>query len=367
VILAASWLKSWRVAYPSGLLGSQARGLFLSNPVPPLGSTLVAQAWPFSLSPEGFWGYAALTTHPEGRAASDGPFLPWAAVRNIEVDEKKVVVDGAVVARADSPAAARGWAELLAGLAKAHPADREDAILRAIRKSLDAAEAARRRDAFREASRVLRWVCVALALHVFVVCPAVWTGGGILRWWPVLAAAMLGLMWSVAVLFFRAHRAVHGAASGDRGMVTLLCATVPTVPMRACDYLARPLLQGLHPLAAAHALLDEDGFRRFARAVLLDSRQPIRPECRTDNPMAEGVGRWCRARLGAEFESFVQARGLDPVGITSPLPPRDASSRSYCPRCDSQHALAEGVCSSCGDIPLVPFNAAFPEAPEPPS
>lgn len=367
VILVATWLTSWRIAHPSGLLGSEARGLFLSNPVPPLGETLVAQAWPFSLSPEGCYAYTALTTHPEGRAAQDGPYLPWGAVRGVTVEEKKVVVEGTVVARADSAVTARGWAELLTSIAKAHPADREDLIMRAIRKSLDAAEAARRRTAFADASRWLRWVCVALCVHIFAVCPLVWMNGPILRLWPVLALVILGLMWTIAVLFFRAHAAVYGAATGDRGLVTFLCATVPTVPMRACDYLSRPLLAGVHPLAAVHALLDAEGFKKYARAVLLDTRQPIRPECRTDNSVAKQTEGWCRARLGTELEAFVRARGLDPADLTKPLSPRDSTSKSYCPRCDAQYALTDGVCSTCGDIPLIRFTADVPGSGEPPA
>jgi hypothetical protein len=169
-------------------------------------------------------------------------------------------------------------------------------------------------------------------------------------------------MWTIAVMFFRAHREIYGDVAGDRGMVTFMCVTVPTVPMRACDYLSRPLLAGVHPLAAVHALLDAEGFRKYARAVLLDARQPIRPECRTDSPEALQTEGWYRSRLAAELEAFVRARGLDPADVTSPMPPRDSTSKSYCPRCDAQYALTDGVCSTCGDIPLVRFEDSAPTA-----
>ena len=51
--------------------------------------------------------------------------------------------------------------------------------------------------------------------------------------------------------------------------------------------------------------------------------------------------------------------GFDPDDLMAPRRP-ETSARSYRPRCDDQYDILEGVCSSCGGLPLVPFSEAHP-------
>lgn len=362
--VAKNWFAGWAVRCPSGLFGSQERGLVLSNPVPPFGTTLLAQAWPFSPSPEGIQAYAALTIHPEGRTREGGPFVPWADIAGVEVEDKLVRAGATELARADSDAGARLWAGLLGDLARAHPADREDGIQRALDRSLDRAAAMRRAQDLEEAGRWVRRIGIALWLHLFVAVPVVVSLRGIVFTWPILVLVALVLMWTIAAMFFGAHRRLHPGATGERLQAVFLFTFLPTAAIRASDYLARSTMAGLHPLAVAHALLDADAFKLHARKVVLDARTPLQPVNRTDDPRALGAEAWYRERLKGSLERFVRQQGIDPETLCAAPAPRDASSKSFCPRCDAQYTITEGTCSTCGAIDLKPL-AVFTPAPKP--
>lgn len=364
--VAKSWFSGWTVRTPSSLMGSQERGLILSNPLPPFGTTLLAQTWPFSPAPAGVHAYAALTVHPEGRTREDGPFVPWDDLHGVVAEDKAVRSGEAVVGRADSDAGARGWAGMLRELAKAYPADREDGIQRALDRAFDRSAAMRRAQELDDAGRWVRRIGIALWLHLFVAVPVVVKSWSIVFAWPILALVMLLLMWTIATLFFRAHRRLHPEAAGERLQAVFVFTFLPTAAIRAVDYLSRSTMAGLHPLAVAHALLDADAFKVFARKVLLDARTPLRPECRSEDIRAREAEAWFRDRLKAALERFVRAQGLDPDALCAAPSPKDASSKSYCPRCDAQYTLKEGTCSTCGAIdllPLAPFAAPLPSGP----
>lgn len=358
-----NWFAGWTVRCPSGLFGSQERGLILSNPVPPFGASLLAQAWPFSPSPEGLQAYAALTIHPEGRTREGGPFIPWPEVAGLVVEDRVLRAGTVEIGRADSDAGARAWASMLGDLAKAYPADREDALQRAIDRSFDRVAAMRRAQELEDAGRWVRRLGIVLWLHLFVAVPVVVMLQGIVFTWPILALIMLLLMWTIAGLFFRAHVKLHPAASGERLQAVFLFTFLPTAAIRAVDYLSRATMAGLHPLAVAHALLDADAFKAHARKVLLDARTPLKPENRAEDPRALAAEAWYRGRLKTALERFVRQQGMDPETLCAAPAPRDASSKSYCPRCDAQYTLAEGTCSTCGAIELRPL-AVFTEPPK---
>ncbi len=366
LVIARIWFSAWTVRCPSGLFGSQERGLILSNPVPPLGTTLLAQAWPFSPAPEGVHGYAALTIHPEGRTREDGPFVAWDDAHGVAADDKALRAGSAELGRADTDAGAGYWAGMLREWAKARPEDRAEALARALDRSLDRAIALRRALDLDEAGRWTRRIGIVLWLHLFVAVPAVVAAWGIVFTWPILAAVMLVLMWINAGLLWLAHARLYPADGGDRAKAVFQAVVWPPAAIRAVDYLARPAMAGLHPLAVAHALLAADAFKAHARKVLLDARTPLRPECRSEDPRARAAEAWYRDRLKAALEKFVRSQGIDPDALCAAPAPKDGTSRSFCPRCDAQYTLRDGTCSTCGAIelqPLAPFVEPLPTGP----
>ncbi len=357
VALLAPWLRWWRVAYPSGLFGSGRLGVVMNNPIPPLGTVFFCQAWPFSLSSEGLYAYTALTFHPEGRLEQDRRFVPWPEVQNVAVREKRVMLNGGKLFRADSAAQALVWATLISTLAKLPAELRAEAIDQALKGALDHDAVARRIEEYRRRARWLQGTCMLMFVFIFVACPWVGWNLGLMRTWPHLLGGLVLLLVAIATLFNRSHRALYPDAKEERTMATCLAATVPTITIRAHDYLARPLLAGCHPLAAAHVLLDAERFRTFARRVLLDARQPILPECPSQEPVVRATEAWSRERQRAALERFVKQQGLNVDELIQPPQARDEASRSYCPRCDNQFVLTGGTCQDCGGIPLRPLQA----------
>lgn len=327
--------------------------MVMGNPLPPLGALFVTQAWPFSVAPSGWYAYAALSLHPEGRSPQPGTFLPLAAVGPVGVEDRAVLVNGETFVKADSPAEAHAWGKTLAELRKAAPGYEDDAVRRALEHALDRDEAARRADRFAEVALAPRVAAAALAVHLFAVAPGVALTWGLWDTWLWLLGVMVLLMWTSSAFFFRAHRVLYPESAGERFQEAARGAFFAPASARATDYLARPLMAGLHPLAVAHAVLPVEDFRKFARRVLLDARQPALPETPRDAESAAGATEaWFRGRARAALEGFVRARGLDPEELCAPPAARDATSRSYCPRCDTQFAVTDGVCDACGGIPL---------------
>src|SRR3954447_2009772 len=70
--------RRWRQAHPAGLLGNQRGGFVIAPPLPPLGSLLVANQFPLSLSPDGVLAYVAPTVNPGGRPPQSGAFIAFA-------------------------------------------------------------------------------------------------------------------------------------------------------------------------------------------------------------------------------------------------------------------------------------------------
>ena len=355
VVLLASLGARWRVGFPSALMGSAKLGMAFGNPVPPLGRTLFCQSWPFSVSPDAIYGYTALTAHPEGRAEQSGRFWPFDLVRTVSAEEKNVLVNGEKFCRAVSAPSAAAVAAFIRGLARMPHGNRQAAIERALHDVFDTRGVSVRTGEWLGRERGLRLLGNAVFVMVFAVCPLVAAGYGLWSTWPYLMAGLLALMIATAVALARAHRAVYPAQKGDRVLSVALAATVPTISIRACDYLSRDLLAGFHPLAAAHALLPPEAFRSFSRRILLDAREPIRPECPSTEPGEVECESWYRGRLRGEMESFLTAQGVAPGDLVAPPVPRDASSAGYCPRCEGQFTQPEGTCGNCGGIPLRPF------------
>src|SRR5438309_919980 len=64
--------RRWRLAPPSIIAGNQRGGFVFAPPFPPLGSILVANPLPVSLSPGAILSYVSTTIDPGGRPAQIG-------------------------------------------------------------------------------------------------------------------------------------------------------------------------------------------------------------------------------------------------------------------------------------------------------
>ena len=334
-----------RPALPSQLAGNTRGGAVWAQPLPPLGSLFVAQAWPVALSPEGLCTREPLELERGPRASFVRRAAAWGDVREVAAEGRRLLVDGEPFARCESE---RG-AALLAGLARAVQAlpasGRAAAIEGALAVSFDPAAAAELRARFDGASRPLRPACNALFVFLVLAAPAAIARLGFSATWIPLLALLLAALAGIALLFRRAHLALYPGEHAARRSALLLIALSPPQAVRALDLLARPLFAGLQPVAAA-ALLAPAERAAVARATLVDLRHP-RSSADGNGPIGSACERWFREAAGRALAAALAREGLSPDVLLAAPAPEDPRRRAYCPRCGTQSDESAGVCDDC--------------------
>ncbi len=343
---------SWRTVHPSPYLGSQRGGLFFAHPLPPLGGVVVSAQLPCSISPDGLLAFVAPAVNPGGRPPQRGSFLRWEQIESLATEGRKLKVNDAEWFR----------------FASAHTASRVEAALQRIRRlprelraaaireflagTLDAEAVRTQWSAAQPDVRRLRKWANSLFVFMFLLAPALHWQFGLKRCWPVLVLGWLAHTVTIAILFLRSHRRLFPAASDERFTHFLTCLLAAPTAARAHDLLARPLLEGFHPLAVAQVLTSPDEFRALARHTLRELRTPALPACPANGADAEATERFSRTTTRELAEAALRQAGLDPDALLAPPTPLDATCHSYCPRCEAQFMPMDGVCHDCGGLPL---------------
>lgn len=345
--------REWRAVHPGALAGNPSGGFILAAPLPPLGTVLVANQLPLSLSPDGVLAFVATNVNPGWRPAQSGCFVRWENLGVIRVRGKKLFINGGLFLAAATPGLARQLKVELQRLVKLTPASRGAAIAEMLHGALDGQGIDFRLREYRARSSAVRLLANALFLYLLVIVPgSIWYFGFGLAWLGLLLG-LLALTVATATFFGRAHHALYPNAGDERFTHTLTIALAPSSALRAHDALSRPLLESFHPLAVAKCLLPDKAFRLFARRILLDLRHPARPWGSSDLPELVATEAYSRRALLAAVEAFLQHHGLPPEELGRAPSPIDDSCRSFCPRCDAQFTNPTGECGDCGGLPLV--------------
>src|SRR5262249_56068131 len=95
--------KRWRVAHPASLIGNQSGGFVLAHPLPPLGTILVGNQYPLSISPDAVLAYVAPCVNPGSRPAQSAKLFKFDAIRNVETVGKKARITAQRLLKAGSP------------------------------------------------------------------------------------------------------------------------------------------------------------------------------------------------------------------------------------------------------------------------
>lgn len=348
-------LRRWKFVYPATLLGSTQSGLVFSNPLPPLGVTVICQPWPVSLSPVGVYSYVSLTTHPEGRLDQEEAYIAWDEVREVSLYGNRLRINRTDFAKTGSTQLAKLLASLIDHLWRLPLRERAEVIRQAIQKSLNAETVRARIGEYLRRSWWLRVLSNVLFLYLFVLSPyAIWYFD-LPRTWVLLLLGLILLMILNSFLFFRSHKALYPTESGERTQNLFLISLLPTLSLRAHDYLARNLLIGFHPLAVAQALCSPEDFKTIAKRMILDARHPMQPVCPSEEAGPRETESWYRESQRSAMEEFVQSVGIDLTVLTRPPTPGETISKSYCPRCHLEYAMPEGSCDRCGGMSLLPI------------
>lgn len=349
-----TWLgRDWRAAHPGALAGNPNGGFILAAPLPPLGTLLIANQFPLSLSPDGVLAFVATNVNPGWRPMQSGCFVRWENLGTVRVRGKKLLINAELFLVAATPSFARHLKTELQRLTKLAPAQRETAIAGMLRGILDGQAIESRLREYQTRSPAVRRLGNALFLYLVVIVPGlIWHFGFGLTWLALLLG-LLALTIATAAFFCRAHRALYPNVGDERFTLTLTIALAPSSALRAHDALSRPLLEHFHPLAVAKHLLPGKEFRIFARRVLLDLRHPARPWGTSELPEVVTTEAYSRHALLTATEEFLKQQSLAPDELGRAPAPADDSCRSFCPRCDAQFTTPTGECADCGGLAVV--------------
>jgi len=198
------------------------------------------------------------------------------------------------------------------------------------------------------ASRPLLIACNLLWAYLFIGLPAAFVATSLILTWPYLLAGLFALTVLCAFLYARAHRELDPNLGSAPFQHVATIALVPMTAIRAVDLLTKELGAGLHPLAAAQALLPREAFIGYARRFHFDALHR--------DPAAKAVpSPWFDESRREAIEAFLAANGAAPDALLLAPVKTDDSSKTYCPRCHAQFTVAEGTCRDCGGIALATF------------
>lgn len=342
-----------RVVFPRRGLSNNRGGLVLGPIVPLRGATFLVPQWPVSMAAKGVLGWVAESLELAERAFQSGVYRRFDDFKRARADGRDVSLDGEEIAQAPSLRMARRVAEGIEALRALDEGARPAAIEAMLSTQMDAAGARRQVEAFYRETRALRAASLVVVIIAFAVWPAVVIGVGLEGTWLLLLGVTYLATWVVAALFFRAHRRLFPEARAERWGQTALVALLPISAMRASDAIARTLLHGYHPLAAAIALAPPARVAELSGHLIRDARSPRRPVCVNEEAEAQAVEAWYREALRKAVERAARGAGVDVDKVTAAPAPEDASIRSYCPRCLAQYGEDTKVCADCGDVPVM--------------
>jgi hypothetical protein len=353
----STWFgRRWGASHPASLVGNQSGGFVLAHPLPPLGTILVGNQYPLSISTDAVLAYVAPCVNPGARLTQSAKLFKFDDIRKVEALGKKVRINGELLLKVGSATYAGRIAQQVDELAKLPPPKREAALREMSRERFDTKAIAERWEVFHKEIVNIRILTNWLFFYLFVFTPILIWRFGFHMVWPTLLAGLLCFTVTTAFLFRRIHKLFYPRAEDDRFTHFLTILLSPATTIRAHDALSRPLLEHFHPLAIAKVFCAEDEFRSFAAAILRDIRHPALPLCPRNEPLAIEAESSGRSLLDETVEEFLKKNNVSIKKLLQPPEPTDRTCVSYCPRCLAQFTTLQGKCDDCGGLLLTPFS-----------
>jgi hypothetical protein len=350
--------RRWRITHPALLVGNQSGGFVFASPLPPLGTILVGNQFPLSISPDAVLAYVSTCVNPGARPAQTGKLFKFDDIRKVEAVGKKVRINGELLLKVGSTTYAAHIAKQVQDLSKLTPAKRESALKEIARDCFDTKAISERWEKYREQIGTIRMLTNWLFTYLFVFTPLLIWRLGFHTSWPALLGGLLCFTITTAIFFRRTHKTFYPDAEDDRFTHFLIVMLSPATTVRAHDTLSRSLLEGFHPLAIAKDFCTEDEFRNFASILLRDIRHPALSLCPRTEPLAIETESYGRNLLDKTVEDFLRKNNVSLKKLLLPPEPADLTCVSYCPRCLTQFTTLTGKCDDCGGIPLISFGDA---------
>lgn len=334
---------------PGDLIRSAGLGFVFCQPIPAVEAVFVCREPVVVFTPQAMMAVRVGV----GGQVVESPAWPWTDVKRVTVSEKKVIVNGAVVATFDTRRSALQQTQQIIRLAAADANSREAEIHAQLKHSLDSEAIRERLQAFRRSTLPLLVACTAFFLSLVIPFAMLWVNQGISTTW---AWAFLGngvvFATSALILYGRALRALYPAESKGRHQSLWHLVLSPLGIVRLRDLISRDLLYEFHPIAVANVLAESDAYNLLARRYLVRAREAASGTAATVGSAVEEAGTWRAKSWKNELEAYLTKGGCNLSELLQAPPRRDPSSRTYCPLCLTEYTLAEGKCSDCQTVTL---------------
>jgi len=356
VAFFAHWTRGWRPARPHPVLSGSIKGLLLSFRLPPLAPVYLCYPWRAALSPTNVCPTRPSGTLEESSTQQSRQAFSYDAITSVTIADHTVKVNGQSFVTCQDVHGATALAQLLHYLASLPAADRQKAILGALAKGTSLDRLRSDLSALADSARLLRFLCNTLFLYLFLVVPTLLAFLSFSRLWPILVTALVMVVLAIAVEFRDIHLWLWPEEKGVRRSALSRMGFYPPTAIRAHDYLAHRACAGYHPLAVAFLLCTPSVFDRFARQYVRQLHYPLAGSA--PNPTVTATEQWFRSAQEDTIRRVLASCGLDLDSYLRPPPRTGEGSLAYCPRCDTEYAVASGTCADCPGVTLIPYDQA---------
>jgi len=355
LLVTARFCSRWRVAYSGRLISNGEGGFNMLNPFPPFGQVFLGHFFSYSLSPEGVCSERRLTPDGSTRAVVSDRVWRYDEIERVEVDGKRLLLNGVLFARCGSAARARRLRDQLEALIPLDVAGRERQLKMEMASAFDVSAIRKRVDEVLAGSEGLQSFILFFFLTVFLAFPLLgsWLGLSLV----VIPAGVLLFLGGIiiGVRCFRAHRSLYPDRFGERLGILVKCILCPPSAMRARDFLTRYALHPFHPVAIM-SVLGSKQQERIAGELVRDGAFPI-PYDRGCSDLNRIVSWWWDLEREAMSRAIDDWEASPGVGAFTDLPDWDGDSSHYCPRCQCQLTPVAPTCPDCSGVSLREFGA----------
>jgi hypothetical protein len=335
--------------------GSAKGGLHFLNPLPPFGQFCIHYAIPVSISPDCIAAFNSQTLAAGGRPQQSGIALPIGDITKVSVRDMELWLNGCLFCKCKTAVAVSTLAELIDAMRQRSPDERGPLIEAFWSRQCDLASAKEEQATVRANTRMLRALCIAQFVYLYLLLPCIMTLYGLTRLLIPAAIFMLVLAIQVAIEYFLVHKHLFPAAKGDRISHVIKMIMCPPVCIRAVDLLMSHAGSRHNSLTMATLLLADAEREAFIGATVRDLRfplaidglsEPAAATCKWQNATIERIA----SQQLPPVEECVRSFDNEPVR-------EGAEARSFCPRCRVQLSIENSECPDCPGIPLKSFTS----------
>ena len=352
VLFVARLCSRWRAAFSSRFISNGDGGFNLLNPFPPFGKVFLGHFFSCSFSPEAVCAQRRLTPDSATRPVLSSRVWRYDDIERVEVDGKRVFVDGELLARCGSSARARWLRDRLDALCGMASQKREAYLKEVMTSMFDVGAIRKRSDEVLQESDALQTLVLMFFLTVFVGFPLIGTTVG--SSFVLIPGAVLLVLGGITIGWktFSIHRRLYPERLGARIGILVKCVLCPPSAMRARDFLTRFALHGYHPVAVLSVFGDAER-EGLASRLIRDGAHPLPYE--EGLPEVDRIVSWWWALEQAAIQNVVES--WDPPLQTDAVllaPDWDGESSHYCPRCQCQLSPIAKTCPDCSGVTVLP-------------